>query len=123
MPRQTSSISSLKELDSQLHHSINRRMDFLQRIFNASPARYHDCKTSITTYDSECDANIFIIANGALRRRRVGRCDSLRSAPGPRPDFGRGGAVYIILPSCDPGRLVRGIGTGFAGYRPFDATW
>src|SRR5215475_3789637 len=117
----TCSISRTKELDSQLHHSFRRRMDFLQRIYDAFPARAHACKTSIAEYESECDANIFIIANGALRRRRVERCDCRRSAPGARPDFGRGGAVFIILPPCDPDRLVWRVGARSAGNYSFVA--
>src|SRR5215510_10031937 len=120
MAHQTSSISSLKELDSQLQHSFTWRMDFLQRTSDASSARSHDCKTSIAGYDNGCDANIFIISNGALRPRRVERCDRRRSAPGARPDFRGCGAVYIILPSRDPDRLVRRIGARSAGYRSFD---
>src|SRR5262249_56991355 len=116
MAHQTSSISSLKELDSQLQHSFTRRMDFLQRISDAYPARSDDCKTSIAGYDNGCDANIFIISNGALRPRRVERCDRRRSAPGARPDFGGCGAVFIILPSCDPGRLVWRVRARSAGH-------
>src|SRR5215470_18582581 len=110
MAHQTSSISSLKNLDSQLHHSFTRRMDFLQRISYAFPALARSCKTSIAGYDSGCDANIFINTNGALQRRHIERRDRRRFAPGARPSFGGGGSVYIILPSCGLCRLVWRVG-------------